>query len=229
LNTAARSRSSQRPERVATAIAVLVSVLGLAGWGKQVKVTGAWEDGAARPKAFTNVLVVGVSPNMSQRCAFEQFLAARIRSDATQATPSCLVVDRKQPLTRESIEAAVASTKADAVVSTILVSRSLSTENGGSRDTRGTANYKAVDSGWMTGYYGMYGVPVIYGEFETSESITRLQGEVHVASKVFAVGDGAKVVYTLDTTAKDLEARDEGLSIVTTPIAEHLRKAGLVR
>jgi hypothetical protein len=221
-------RSWSRPARVAAAALVFVAALGLSGWGKQVKVTGAWEDGAARPKAFTHLLVVGVSPNMSQRCAFEQFLAARIRSDATQATPSCLIVDRKKPLTRESIEAAVASTKADAVVSTILVARSYSTADGGSRDTRGTANYKAVDSGWMTGYYGMYGVPVVYGEFETSESITTLQGEVHVASKVFEVS-GTRVVYTLDTAAKDLLARDEGLSIVTTHIADHLRKAGLVR
>lgn len=228
MHTPAPPRSIARPARIAAAALVLIAALGLSGWGKQVKVTGTWEDGKARPQPFTNVLVVGVSPDMNKRCAFEQFLAARIRSDATQATPSCLVVDRKQPLTRQSIEAAVASTRADAVVSTILVSRGFKSADGGSRDTRGTANYKAVDSGWMTGYYGLYGVPVVYGEFETSEAITTIQGEVHVASKVFEVRE-ASVVYTIDTTAKNLEARDEGMSIVTTPLADHLRKAGLVR
>jgi hypothetical protein len=223
-----QNRPRHRFARVAAATVVLFAALGLAGFGQKVKVTGTWQDGASRPQTFARVLVVGVSPNINQRCAFVGFLASRIRSESTEAIPSCSVVNRKAPLTRESIEAAVAATQADAVLSTILVSRSASTDDGGSRDTRGTASYKAVDSGWATGYYGAYGVPVIYGEFETSPSITTLKGEVHVASKLFEVR-GATVVYTLDTTARELESRDEGLSIVTTPMAERLRKDGLVR
>jgi hypothetical protein len=32
--------------------------------------------------------------------------------------------------------------------------------------------YKATDAGYATGYYGVYGVPVVYGEFQTASSIT---------------------------------------------------------
>jgi len=36
-------------------------------------------------------------------------------------------------------------------------------------------------------------------------------------------------VYTLDTTAKQLETRDSGLAALTTPIAERLHREGLIR
>lgn len=195
---------------------------------QQARSDGSWAADVAHDQMFSKVLVVGVTPNVNTRCAFERFLASRIRSATTVAIASCDVVTEKNPLTRESIEAAVASTQADAVVATILVSRDWSLKQGGSRDTRGSAQYKATDAGWATGYYGIYGVPVIYGDFATAPPATTANGQVEVETKVFATR-GPALVYTIDTKAKGLESSDTSLAIVTTPIAEKLRREGLIR
>jgi hypothetical protein len=156
-----------RPVRSVT-VATLLCLIGTAlfAGGAQAKTTvkAAWEGGASHKQAFTRVLVVGVSPNVNQRCAFEFFMASRLKSDTVQVFRSCDAVKEKNPLTLESIEQAIAAVQADAVLATSLVSRALKGQEGGSRDTRGNASYKATDAGFATGYYGVYGVPVIYGE-----------------------------------------------------------------
>jgi len=136
--------------------------------------------------------------------------------------------DAREPLTRESIEAAVAARQADAVVATVLVAQDVQAVQGGGRDTRGTAGYKATDAGWWDGYYGTYGVPVVYGEFKSTSEVTTLQADVTVASRVFETR-GARAVYALETRAQRLESRAEGLSSLTGPIAEQLRRDGLIR
>jgi len=200
----------------------------LSGCASQAQVDGSWAGNAPRDQSFKKVLVVGVSPDIDQRCPFERTLAARIQSASTTAIMSCAVVDRKAPLTRESIEAAVASQQADAVVATVLVSNKFETEEGGSRETRGGGMYKATDSGYASGYYGAYGVPVVYGEFQTAPSLLTMKGEVHLTTRIYETRN-ATLVYTIDTVARDIESRASGLDVVTTPIADRLRKDGLIR
>jgi hypothetical protein len=67
----------------------------------------------------------------------------------------------------------------------------------------------------------------VYGTFVTSPSITTLQGNVHVMSRLFET-QGAKLIYTVDTKAKDLESRDEALLDITPAIAARLRQEKLV-
>jgi hypothetical protein len=197
---------------------------------QEPRVSSAWQPGVSHDKTYQRVLVVGVTHNLKTRCAFERYLAGQIRSDSTEAFASCdsMDKDKREPLTRESIEQAVATQKADAVVATVLVAKDMQAVQGGGRDTRGTASYKATDAGWWDGYYGAYGVPVIYGEFQSTAEITTIQADVTVATRVFET-QGASVVYSLETAAKNLESRDEGLATVTGPIAERLRKDGLIR
>ena len=102
---------------------LLVAAAGLAGCASQPKAKSAWAGDAPRGEAFSRVLVVGVTPNINQRCAFERMLAGRIRSASTTAFASCDAVTKKEPLTRESIEEAIAAKQADAVLATSLVSR----------------------------------------------------------------------------------------------------------
>ena len=208
---------------------VVVAGIVLSGCSSQGKVSGGWAEGAAQGQTFKRVLVVGVSPDLDARCNFERFLAARIQSESTVAMTSCASVTKRDPLTRESIEEAVKAKQADAVVATILVSKEWYTKKGGDRDTRGGGAYKAVDSGWgeAYGFYGVYGVPVIYAEFQTAPSVTTLKSDVEVRTMVYATSN-ASLVYTLDTKAKSLEGRAEGLDALTTPIAAHLRRQGLI-
>jgi len=61
------------------------------------------------------VLIVGVTPHVNQRCKFEAFMASQLRSESVKAVRSCGAVTKKDPLTLESIEQAVASVQAAAV------------------------------------------------------------------------------------------------------------------
>ena len=197
-----------------------------AGWlsasPSHASVTGAWSDNVSRDQSFLRVLVVGISPDRNARCAFERALASKIGSATTVAIVSCDVMGVDDPLTRESIEAAVASKNADAVLTTSLISRSWDAQDGGTSDTRGFANYKATDS-----YYGVYGT-VVAADFHTATSITTVKGEAHVTSKLYETR-GATVVYTVDTKVRNIESRSEGLAAITAPIGKRLRKDGLIR
>lgn len=185
-------------------------------------VTGVWADNVSRDQSFARVLVVGISPNLDQRCPFERALASKIKSASTVALVSCDVMPPKTELTRESIEAAVAANNADAVLATSLISKEWEVKEGGTRDTRGYAGYKPTDS-----YYGVYGT-VVAGDFRTAGPITTVQGSAHVVSKLYETR-GATVVYTVDTKVRNIESSGEGLAAVTEPIAKRLRKDELIR
>ena len=205
---------------------VLLGVMGLSGCANQVKVTSAWQENAPRNQSFTRVLVVGVSPDVDQRCEFEHVLAGQIQSAATTAIASCDVVTQKDPLTRENIDQAIVAQKADGVVATILVSKKWDTQEGGTRDTRGSGSYKATDVGYAG--YGAYGVPVVYGDFQTQSSIITLKGTVEVTSKVYETR-GATLIYTVDTKASDLESTNVGRATIAASIADRLYRDGLIR
>jgi altronate dehydratase len=207
---------------------LLLGAMCASGSAQAAKTTGAWQKNVPHNQSFTRVLVVGVSPNVNQRCAFEYLLASQMNSESVKAVRSCDVVKQKDPLTLESIKEAVESYNADAVLATSLVAREWDTNEGGSRDTRGSALYKATGSGYATGYYGVYGVPVIYGEFVTAASITTVTGEVTVTTKLYETR-GATLVYSLNTKAKDIETRDSGLSEIAEAIADRLRRDKLIR
>jgi hypothetical protein len=50
----------------------------------KTSVKGAWGEDAERGQSFTTIVVVGVSPNVNQRCAFEFFMASRLTTDSTK-------------------------------------------------------------------------------------------------------------------------------------------------
>jgi len=235
----ARPRHRSTSRRAAPALLSLLAAgaAALTGCAQPVKVQGAWQDEAPRGQAYTRVLVVGISPDYNQRCAFEGFLANQLRSEATTAFTSCRVLSSDEPLTRENVERAIAEHKADAVLATILVAAQVEAREGGSSETRGEGYYKATGFGYETGYYGLggyygmygaYGVPVVYGEFRTAPPLTSAQGSVKVASGLYETA-GATLVYELTTTAQGLESRVGGLAEVTGPMADRLRQDGLVR
>ena len=227
------TRTIRHPRARSAAIApmlLLLAAVPLVAHAQKAKVTGTWADNVSHDQTFTRILVVAITPDVKQRCRFERFLAARLNGDTTKAVSTCDALTEKEldPLTLESIKGAVEWLKADAVVATSLVARDWDTQEGGGRDTRGTANYKATDSGFTTGYYGLYGVPVIYGEFASTPPVTTLEGTVHVTTKVFAT-QGPTIVYTLDTKAQSAEFRDRSMSAVTEPMAAKLRRDGLIK
>lgn len=71
-------------------------------------------------------------------------------------------------------------------------------------------------------------MPVVYAEFETAPSITVVNGEIELATKLYETR-GATLIYEMNTKARNLESRAAGLVEVTAPIAERLRRDGLIR
>lgn len=225
-----KTRLSPRMKRAFVASLLLVGAAWLSTGhaAEKVRVTGSWEQDVPHDLTFTRVLVVGITHDVDQRCRWERFLAAKLNGATTKAVASCDAVTKVDPLTLESIQDAVEWLKVDAVVATSLVAREWKAEEGGGRDTRGTANYKATDAGLAYGYYGMYGVPVVYGDFVATPPVTTLSGKAEVTTKVYET-QGPRVVYTMDTTAQSGDFRERSMSSVTTPMAEKLRRAGLIR
>jgi hypothetical protein len=197
-----------------------------AGWlcasPSHAQVKGAWADGASRDRTFSRVLVVGISPDLNQRCAFERAMAAILKSESTEAYVSCDVMPQRAELNRENVEAAVAAKNADAVLATSLISQEWDAKEGGTRETRGFGVYKAVDS-----YYGVYGT-VVAAEFQTAAPLTTIQGEARLTSKLYETS-GATVVYTVDMRIRDIEARGEGIAEATPAIGKKLRREKLIR
>jgi hypothetical protein len=186
---------------------------------------GTWQDGAVRSQRFSRLLVVGVSPDLNIRCAFESTFASQLTSASTTVVSSCDKMDAKEPLTRENIARVVAEVHADAVLATRLVSSSIGEREGGSHDTRGTSLYKAQDYG-----YGMYGMPVTYVEFQTAQPLTAITSSLHVVTQVYQTSDAA-LAYTIDTTTKAKEVTSTEATLMTVAIATaaRLRSAGLIR
>lgn len=193
----------------------------------KTSVKGSWAEGAKRGQTFSTVVVVGVSPNVNQRCAFEFFMVSRLKTDNVKVYRSCDLVQEKTPLTVESIEYAITRAQADAVLTTTLVARSLG-EQKGSRDTRGTAGYKAVGAGLAYDYWGVYSIPVVYGEFSTTPEFTVAEGQAQVTSKLYSTKDKG-LVYSLDTQVKKVESTDAGLQEVASAIAKKLQQEKLTR
>jgi len=190
-----------------------------------VSVKSAWQEDVPRNQTFSRLLIVGVTPDFNLRCEFEYAFASQLASPSTKALPSCDSMKANEPLTRENIERVIAAVHADAVLATRLVAASTGVREGGSLDTMGTSLYKPTDFG-----YGAYGMPVTYVEFETAPPLTTLTSSIHVFTKLYET-QGAKLVYTLDTQTKhqEIDSTQATLITITAPIANRLRRDGLIR
>jgi len=210
---------------VACAIA---AVLCLAGCTGKTSVRSNWIDNASRSQTFSHLLVVGVTPDFGPRCNFEFWMVRDLRSQGIHADASCSSMTKEEPLSRAAIERIVATLHSDGVLAVSLVSAAWRTKEGGSYDTRSSGQYKYVASGYDTGFYGVYGLPVDYYQFKTQPSITNARGQAHVLTKLYDTRD-AKLVYTIDIKVRDIESSQLGLATITPAIAERLRRDGLIR
>ena len=210
---------------VACAIA---AVLCLAGCTGKTSVKSNWVDDASRAQTFSRLLVVGVTPDFGPRCNFEFWMVRDLRSQGVHADASCSSMTKEEPLSRAAIERIVATLHSDGVLAISLVSAAWRTKEGGSYDTRSSGQYKYVASGYDTGFYGVYGLPVDYYQFKTQPSLTNARGQAHVLSKLYDTRD-AKLVYTIDTKVRDIESSQLGVAIITPAIAGRLRHDGLIR
>jgi hypothetical protein len=209
-------------------VACAIAALCLAGCTGKTSVRSNWIDNASRSQTFSHLLVVGVTPDFGPRCNFEFWMVRDLRSQGIHADASCSSMTKEEPLSRAAIERIVATLHSDGVLAVSLVSAAWRTKEGGTRDTRSSGQYKYVASGYDTGFYGVYGLPVDYYQFKTQPSITNARGQAHVLTKLYDTRD-ARLVYTIDIKVRDIESSQLGLATITPAIAERLRRDGLIR
>lgn len=177
---------------------------------------------------YSRVLIVGVSPDDNYRCQFEEFLADQMQGASTTVIQSCDVITPLKPLSQAGIEQAVAAQQADAVVATILVSVQEGEIEGGDRDTRGGDYFKAEGAGLAPGFWGLYGVPVVYGQFDDLPPVDTVQGTVDVETRVYDTSTKA-LVRSVKSKVKHVDSTDQGTAAITEEIAKQLRREGVVR
>lgn len=190
-----------------------------------VSVKGTWRDGAPRDQTYARLLVIGVTPDRSLRCAFESSFASQLVSASTTVISSCDQMNAKEPLTRENVERVAAAVHADAVLTTRLVSSNFGQGQGYTDDMRGDSVYKSADFA-----YGQYGMPVTTVEFQTAPPLTSITSSLHVMTKLYET-HGATLIYTIDTTTKsqEIDSTEATLMTIAAPTADRLRRAALIR
>jgi len=214
--------------RVATSL-LMLGAAWLSGCATSSSSAGAWQASATGRPPIKKVLIVGISADFTQRCAFEWSMASQINTGPTLAFDSCDSMTSKDPLTRANIEKVVASDQVDAVLTTAVVSMQLGGQKGNTRDTRATPYYQVTGQGYVTGDLGYYGVPVYFVQMDTTPSITLLTGDIHVVTKLFAAND-ATLLYTMDTkaTSENIQSSSTGVDNLTALIAARLRRDGVI-
>src|ERR1700741_4874622 len=90
-----------RADRVLGAAFAAMTVLA-ACTGRPV-VKSNWVDNAARAQTYSRLLVVGLTPDYTQRCNFEFWLVRDLRSEHVQAEPSCGYMTKDDPFNRDAI------------------------------------------------------------------------------------------------------------------------------
>jgi hypothetical protein len=202
---------------------LILSFAYLSGCAVSSSVKSAWQGPAPHP-SFSRVLIVGVSTDFTQRCAFEFSMASQFSGSSTDALVSCNVMMPKEPLTRENIERVIAAQHADAVLTTAVVTMQFSEQQNGVMPY-----YQVTGVGYVTGALGAYGVPVAFVQLESIPTIPTVTGEIHLLTKLFNTKD-ATMVYTLDTQAKsdNLQSDSVATDTITGLIADRLRRDGVI-
>jgi hypothetical protein len=99
---------------------------------------------------------------------------------------------------------------------------------GGDRDTRGGDYFKAEGVGYAPDFWGLYGVPVVYGQFENLPPIDTVEGTVEVETRVYDTRSHT-LVRSVKTKAKHLESSDQAAAAITDELGKQLRREGVVR
>jgi hypothetical protein len=214
--------------RFGGSVILILSMAWLGGCsGNSVK--SAWQQPDRPTSPFSRILILGISANFTQRCAFEYSLASQFQGSSTMPISSCDSMTPADKLTRANIERVVAATHADAVLTSAVVTMQMGSKQGNDMDTRGRDYYKVTDYGWVTDEMGDYGVPVDFVQLDTTTPLTQITGSVHILSKLFDV-KGAKLLYTQDTETKsdDFQSTASSIETVTSQIGNKLRRDGVI-
>jgi hypothetical protein len=198
----------------------------LAGCAGGNSVSGG-SHGSSSAHAYDRVLIVGLSSDYNQRCAFEFSLMSQLNANTPIAGASCDFLKPEDPLTRANILKVVASTKADAVVTTRALDSQFKAMQGGTMDDKGGVAYKPDDI-YESSFDDGHGVVVGIGEVVQYPPITVVAGTVHLLTRVYDTASKSQID-NFQTKVGNIRSETDFLLDVTPPIADQLRRDGIIR
>lgn len=199
----------------------------LAGCAGANAVSGGSQGGSSSTHTYDRVLIVGLSSDYNQRCAFEFSLMSQLNANTPIAGASCDFLKPEDPLTRANVQKVVASTKADAVVTTRVIDSQYKAVQGGTMDDKGGVAYKPDDI-YATTFDNGHGVVVGIGEVVQYPPITVVDGTIELLTRVYDTGSGSQID-SFQTKVGHIDSQEDFLLDVTPLIAEHLRRDGIIR
>ena len=218
------SRKARRVGALAVAMALVA-----AGCGTGTSATSEWKQPQPVDLPYRHVLVIGVSPNSRVRRGFEEQMVDAIVKGGTKATGSIFAGSAmgSEALTPENVKAMVASTGADAVLVTKLLTRTTKMA-----ETQQKVDIKAQPSITITEEPGL--TTVFASDYTMTIEPTELmvKSKATIEATLFDVADKGRLVYRVAVNSKfEEETGDEVLDIVgniADAIAGELRRDKLV-
>ncbi len=205
------------PNNTVLRCGLVMLVILLTGCSTPTKVASGWQ-GQADRLASEQVLVVGVSQELSTRRLFEDRIAERLQRGNTRAWASSRHMDSSAPLNKDSVATAVTATGATLVVVTRLVDQQV---NVGEVDSRSGVQVARKNETPLD--FFRYD----YNEYEEPAYLV-VKSNVGLATDVYRASDG-QLIYTIDTISYDTESKLDVIEDASKAIVARLRRDGLVR
>ncbi len=158
---------------------------------------------------FSNVLVICVAGDYTERTRFEQHLTAALTTDRTTASPYFAVVGRNPQVTRNTINNAIRSRQFDGVLFVRLQGQ----------DIPAAAPGRPTGRNFQLFLYD-------YEEFNRPARMS-LSSTVTLVSEFYATAGGKKL-WSIESLSFDHDSADEVIELQVNSIAAQIRKDRLV-
>ncbi len=180
------------------------------------QVTGAWKD-ADYNKKLSNVLVIGVSDNMTTRRLYEDTLVSKFRKNGVKAVSAAAITPPGKKFNKETIKEIIKDKSFDAVIITRLIRLQNETQY------VPPTNYVSAGPhyGSMYGYYDRaYGMAYDPG-YMVDITIASLETNIYETA-------GEKLIWSMTTESFSPDQLDKIISELESLIFDKLSKDSLI-
>jgi hypothetical protein len=168
--------------------------------------------------SYRDILVIGVGGDYNNRAYFEREMVSRIKAEGAAATAYYTVVGRSQPITRNTVSAAVKSRGFDAVLLTRVISQETDVSMGGessqTKVTRKSAD-RAIDL-----FRYDYDELMEPGDINISSTVT-------LSAEMFSGPDETRM-WAIESTIADKENVGQIIEAAADTIMGQLKKDNLI-
>ncbi|WP_212004400.1 DUF4136 domain-containing protein [Chitinophaga sp. HK235] len=205
---------------------MLLGLLLLVACGTSVHMTGTWKDPSAQSGGYHNILVAGLSSNLTARGIVENKLATQLQAHGVAAGKSTdLFPPNFDPKKEESIKAA--SGKIEAAGFHAVLTVSLVNKESETRYVPGTVMYAPYPAyGWYGNFWGYYGYmynSVYSPGYYTTDKIYFME------SNLYDLGQNGKLVWSGQSETYNPNSLESFAAAYAKKVADALQNGGLLK